>query len=513
MLPPEEASLFFSKASSHDLYLRGEVLKTLAYVSAVLDRQVAAMSSESVDDGRLAYYYGDEADKTPACHPSPAHDFLRHFPDLEVPVLKEHMENYTKAMQDVQYPCFHSYLHGYPQTGKSVILNWLVIFAGLNGNPVFSFDQITETLTVYHPDGSIAAVEIPSRDTNDVELNSIIQTMFYSQKWKKTPIVFWNPRVSEEGPLPKYKCWGPSFVASNTHTIPDSSRSAYYHNILPCSEKEMVNIISQTHFRSDVSRMYHLTGGIMVYYRDLLLMPQFTAEMENWMREMQEGDGECGNDKGAVSVFLAAVEKIEALTIEKQMTDADIKADLELLRMYVPSDAAAVPSSAYEIVMEVTERVRRHGRLILDSATDADLDTIVQCVIGTMTIEELQTRHEAYRNKFQYVMYRHNYNVRTTLGISTRHRDGFLRARDFAVNNLDMDVIGYVVPQDKYEFMQKCVPGSGKGTVRLATPHIESLLTKIADADDQEFLQFLQTGYGDKNSPTGIRPQSEPLYW
>jgi hypothetical protein len=507
VLPVTRESMFLGGAHFPNLYLRGEVLKTLAFASAVLDTQVAAMSSESMDDCGASDRLSD-ANMMLNCHPSPVNDFLSCFHDLELPALKEHLENYAAAFRKVTSPRFHSYLHGFPETGKSVLLNWLAIFAGLNGNPIFCFEQAAKTLTVYHPDGSIAAVRLFYRRGDvDQDLNRIIKGMFYSQKWDKTPIVLWNTCVSEQGPLPDCKDWGPSFVAPNTHTIPDSSDTAYYHNILPWSEKETVNLFSLTHSRSDVSRMYHFTGGAIAYFHNgLLAKPQFTAAMESRMREsedpraMRHGRRSsfdlAAEAAAAVPDFRIITEKMETLLVEKKLMDDDLEADLQLLRVYVPADAAAVPSSAYEIMIEVAERVRRSARQHTDNNIDADIDDIVQSMIFTMSEDELRVRYNEWRMTMDFVLQNRSGDVSKMFCTSTRSADGFWQARNYSVNEPRYGVVCYVVPRDKYEFMHKCVPGHGIGSVRFTSPYIESEAAKYAtNHDGLEFARFMKTGY------------------
>jgi hypothetical protein len=294
------------------------------------------------------------------------------------------------------------------------------------------------------------------------------------------------------------------FVAPNTHTIPDSSDSAYYHNILPWSEKEMVNLLSVTHSRSDVSRMFHFTGGAIAYFHHhkFLHQPQYTAAMESRLSEMQESQerhgrrssvDEAAEAAAAVSDFRIAAEKMEMLIEEKKLVDADVEADLQLLCVYMPADAASVPSSAYEIVMEVAERLRRYAREHADISMDADLDIIVQSIVCTMSEAELWMRDNKWRRMVGCVR---TGNVSEMFSMSTSSADGFWRARNYAVCEPRHGAIGYVVPRDMYEFMHKCIPGHGIASVRFASPYVESEVAKDAMYHDGlEFARFMQTGY------------------
>jgi hypothetical protein len=428
VLPHGGASLFFGETDTPDLYLRGEVLKTLAYTSAVLDRLVDTMATRNLKSA---------GNMTTKCHESPVNDFLKHFPDPELPLLKEHLDNYAKELQKCQEAIFHTFFHGSPGSGKSMFLNWNAIFAGINGNPVFCYDQLSKTLTVYHPDGSIASATFITEDVTT--LNVVIEDMFDSQKWDKTPIVLWDPSQSVDALVPDYTRWGPSFMATSNRAFlendkrekPGSEIIALFHNILPWSEQEMVNLFSLTHSRSDVSRMYYYTGGSMRMFSEYLpTLPQYTAEMEHRLQDLKAMTTVAGCGGTATTVFLKAVEELEKLLVDLHLMDADakaVKADLELLRHYVSQDATAVPSSAYEVVTELMERVwhwlrQQRSKADADGAElDAELDAagigadeaadakavsdheietrirdIVEKVVGTMSVGELEMRSGAW---------------------------------------------------------------------------------------------------------------------
>jgi hypothetical protein len=513
-----ENSLFFGTTDSSDLYLRGEVLKTLAYASAVLDHLVTAMNPDISSPYEV---YRINTVRTVKCHPSPTNNFLSHFPDLELPDLKEHLENYAKAFQVVRVPQFHSFLHGFHGTGKTMILNWLAIFAGLNGNPVFSYDQHATTLTVYHPDGSIASLKLPGPGDNIHDINSIVKRMFEKEKWVKTPIVLWDPdNCVVEPPFPNITNWGPSFMATANYGrlanfqpkddyISPTAAYAYYHNILPWSEQEMVNLFSLTHSRSDAIRMYHYYGGSMYYFcNDMSRLPQYTEEMEHQLQDL-----EClpatkrlkGNDgsKAAVasvstdiSAFIGAVSKLEAILNEHQLMDSDADADLQLLRLYVLPNATDVPASAYDIVMEAVERVRRwiRHRRAVDSADTADaepdaeiavdstdcavtavearLGDIVKTVIETMSVAELQARRESWDDYIGRNTGFFNCEVQRALSLPPQY---FILCAAKSHPPADT-ALGYVAPSDKYNFLRyyeaHCA-GYDRAHFKFMSPYVE----------------------------------------
>jgi hypothetical protein len=543
VLPHAGASLFFGKTDSPDLYLRDEVLKTLAYTSTVLDLLVATMAYREQTSA------GNETTK---CAPSPANDFLQHFPDLELHLLKEHIDNYTVRFCRPRQSIFHTFLHGSPGSGKSMLLNWMMTFAGLNGNPMFCYNQPTKTLTVYHPDGSIASVKFETEDV--LKLNTLVMDMFDSQMWAKTPIVLWDPEESEQAAVPKYALWGPSFMATsnraflhNDHRDKEGDNIAQFHNILPWSEQEMVNLFSLTHSRSDVSRMYYYYGGSMrLFSLDLPRLPQYTAEMEHRLQDLEclATDARGTSD---VSTFLEAVDELEELLVDLHLTDADAKADLELLRHYVSQDVATVPSSAYEIAMELMERVRRWMRQRCSQAAEEDaaeedaaeedaaeedaaeedaaeedaaeedaaeedaigygvaetrLVGIVKKVVETMPIGELRMRRDKWELTLKDRRLRFSNRVKgglkdlgptaaSLLQLLTAEGTGASKTGDSTDDKLRV-ALAYVVPDDKYSFLLYHQPHCDGISVRFVSPFVlATVAASVAERDVNSFLQVM----------------------
>jgi hypothetical protein len=268
----------------------------------------------------------------------------------------------------------------------------------------------------------------------------------------------------------------------------------------------MVNLFSLTHSRSDAIRMYHYYGGSMFYFsHDLPYLPQYTEEMEHQLQDL-----EClpatkrlkGNDgdKAAVAstdipAFIGAVSKLEAILNEYQLMDADADADLQLLRLYVLPNATDVPTSAYDIVMEAVERVRRwirHQRaadstvgaeappaepdaeIAVDStdctvtAVESRLGDIVKTVIETMSVAELQSRRQKRDGDIRRRKCNYDFEIQQALSLPPN------RLLEYCCQSNT----GYITPSDKYNILhyyryQDHWAGSDHSHFKFMSPYVE----------------------------------------
>jgi hypothetical protein len=264
--------------------------------------------------------------------------------------------------------------------------------------------------------------------------------------------------------------------------------------------------------------------------------------MEHRLQDLNAMIPVAGRDGTETTVFLKAVEELEKLLVDLHLKDDAANAALKLLREYVPPNATAVPSNAYEVVTELMERVWRWLRqqrskadaadeaelyaagigadeaADVESATDSGIETrlrdIVGKVVGTMSVGELEMRSGAWNeglgvmidavndkvgevlNEKVVMMLREStFYTRNTLlrlltaessdtgtGDSTKGKKG---------HNLDDKqrlVLAYVVPNKKYSVYHYHPPESSSASVLFISPHAQATVVNHAPEVDMNAL-------------------------
>jgi hypothetical protein len=288
--------------------------------------------------------------------------------------------------------------------------------------------------------------------------------------------------------------------------------------------------------------MYYYAGGSMHFFsRYLPTLPQYTAEMEHRLQDLKAMTTMVGRDGAETTVasplssdiptFLDAVAELEKLLVDLHLKDDAANADLKLLREYVPPNATNVPSSAYEVATELMERVwhwLRQQRSKADAADDAELDAaaaddaadvesiadygietrlrdIVEKVVGTMSVGELEMRSGAWNEGLGVMISVLNDKIDTTFSSSDASRnllrlltaessdtgtgDSTKGKKDQNLDGKQRLALAYVVPDNKHSVFRYHPPVSSSASVLFTSPHVQAtVVNRAAEVDMNAFL-------------------------